>query len=156
MPSTPCVLPKVTPKRYPPNYQRNYPCNLRPTKANSWRRWLPAWLGDHHRWRGNIEGGQWNPPPSDGTLWFDTRQGRLFVWAGWFLSNEWQMACRSRQLSSQWRLQDTCGTTLITSHCIFGTVTLVIVSTELLIHLLWELKHIEFKMNRPFLLIPTT
>ena len=29
---------------------------------------------------GNIVGGNWNTIPADGTLWFDTRQGRLFIW----------------------------------------------------------------------------
>lgn len=29
---------------------------------------------------GNVTGGEFNPPPDNGTLWFDTRQGRLFVW----------------------------------------------------------------------------
>ena len=28
---------------------------------------------------GTLEG-VWNPPPDNGTLWFDTRQGRLFIW----------------------------------------------------------------------------
>ena len=29
---------------------------------------------------GNITGGAWNPVPANGTLWFDQRVGRLFVW----------------------------------------------------------------------------
>ena len=29
---------------------------------------------------GNITGGAWNPTPENGTLWFDQRVGRLFVW----------------------------------------------------------------------------
>ena len=29
---------------------------------------------------GNITGGTWNPTPENGTLWFDGRIGRLFVW----------------------------------------------------------------------------
>lgn len=29
---------------------------------------------------GNITGGAWNPAPANGTLWFDQRVGRLFVW----------------------------------------------------------------------------
>lgn len=37
--------------------------------------WFPITDGD-----GNIIGGDFNPPPEDGTLWFDERQGRLFIW----------------------------------------------------------------------------
>lgn len=37
--------------------------------------WVPEYDDD-----GNIIGGIWNPPPENGTLWFDERQGRLFVW----------------------------------------------------------------------------
>ena len=29
---------------------------------------------------GDITGGTWNPTPENGTLWFDGRVGRLFVW----------------------------------------------------------------------------
>ena len=29
---------------------------------------------------GNIIGNDFNPPPANGTLWFDARQGRLFIW----------------------------------------------------------------------------
>ncbi len=29
---------------------------------------------------GNIIGSDFNPPPENGTLWFDERQGRLFIW----------------------------------------------------------------------------
>ena len=29
---------------------------------------------------GNIIGGDFAPPPNNGDLWFDTRQGRLFIW----------------------------------------------------------------------------
>jgi hypothetical protein len=29
---------------------------------------------------GNIIGTDFNPPPANGTLWFDQRQGRLFIW----------------------------------------------------------------------------
>ena len=38
---------------------------------------------------GNIIGGNWNPPPDNGTLWFDERQGRLFVWVddGFYQTN---------------------------------------------------------------------
>ena len=30
--------------------------------------------------QGNITADSWDPPPSNGTLWFDTRQGKLMVW----------------------------------------------------------------------------
>ena len=37
--------------------------------------WVPEYDDD-----GNVIGGEWSPPPDNGTLWFDERQGRLFVW----------------------------------------------------------------------------
>jgi hypothetical protein len=39
----------------------------------------PGWVPEYDE-DGNIIGGNWNPPPDNGTLWFDERQGRLFVW----------------------------------------------------------------------------
>lgn len=39
----------------------------------------PGWVPEYDE-DGNVIGGQWNPPPENGTLWFDERQGRLFVW----------------------------------------------------------------------------
>ena len=68
-------------KYYPPNYQGIIRAIL------DLQKWGQAGDGDYPPgWEiiedenGTIIGGQWNPPPSDGTLWFDTRQGRLFVW----------------------------------------------------------------------------
>ena len=37
--------------------------------------WVPITDDD-----GNIIGSDFNPPPENGTLWFDQRQGRLFIW----------------------------------------------------------------------------
>ena len=37
--------------------------------------WEPVYDND-----GNVIGGGWNPAPENGTLWFDERQGRMFVW----------------------------------------------------------------------------
>ena len=70
-----------TKKYYPPNYQGIIRAIL------DLQKWGQAGGGDYPPgWeiidddQGTIIGGQWNPPPSDGTLWFDTRQGRLFIW----------------------------------------------------------------------------
>lgn len=37
--------------------------------------WVPEYDDD-----GNVIGGDWEPSPENGTLWFDERQGRLFIW----------------------------------------------------------------------------
>lgn len=39
----------------------------------------PGWIPEYDQ-DGNVIGGEWNPSPDNGTLWFDERQGRLFVW----------------------------------------------------------------------------
>ena len=39
----------------------------------------PGWVPEYDE-DGNIIGGNWTHPPDNGTLWFDERQGRLFVW----------------------------------------------------------------------------
>ena len=39
----------------------------------------PGWTPEYDE-NGNIIGGNWTHPPDNGTLWFDERQGRLFVW----------------------------------------------------------------------------
>jgi len=39
----------------------------------------PGWVPEYDE-DGNVIGGDWNPSPDNGTLWFDERQGRLFVW----------------------------------------------------------------------------
>jgi hypothetical protein len=39
----------------------------------------PQWLPTRDE-NGNITGDGWEPAPQNGTLWFDTRQGRLMVW----------------------------------------------------------------------------
>ena len=39
----------------------------------------PGWVPEYDQ-DGNVIGGEWNPSPDNGTLWFDERQGRLFVW----------------------------------------------------------------------------
>jgi len=46
--------------------------------------WVPEYDND-----GNVIGGEWNPSPDNGTLWFDERQGRLFVWVddGFYQTN---------------------------------------------------------------------
>jgi len=46
--------------------------------------WVPSYDED-----GNLVGGGYNPPPQNGSLWFDTRQGRLFIWEddGWYQTN---------------------------------------------------------------------
>ena len=46
--------------------------------------WVPEYDDD-----GNVIGGEWSPPPDNGTLWFDERQGRLFVWVddGFYQTN---------------------------------------------------------------------
>ena len=70
-----------TPKGYPPNYQGIIKAILDLKKwgqAGSGETppgWYPIIDED-----GNVIGGGISPPPANGTLWFDTRQGRLFVW----------------------------------------------------------------------------
>ena len=46
--------------------------------------WVPSYDED-----GNLVGGGYNPQPQNGSLWFDTRQGRLFIWEddGWYQTN---------------------------------------------------------------------
>jgi len=46
--------------------------------------WVPEYDDD-----GNVVGGGYNPFPQKGSLWFDSRQGRLFVWEtdGWYQTN---------------------------------------------------------------------
>ena len=46
--------------------------------------WVPEYDDD-----GNVVGGGYNPFPQQGSLWFDSRQGRLFVWEtdGWYQTN---------------------------------------------------------------------
>ena len=39
----------------------------------------PGWVPEYDE-NGDIIGGNWTHPPDNGTLWFDERQGRLFVW----------------------------------------------------------------------------
>ena len=39
----------------------------------------PGWVPEYDE-DGNVIGGDWSPAPDNGTLWFDERQGRLFVW----------------------------------------------------------------------------
>ena len=39
----------------------------------------PGWTPEYNE-NGDIIGGNWTHPPDNGTLWFDERQGRLFVW----------------------------------------------------------------------------
>ena len=70
-----------TPKGYTPNYQGIIKAILDLKKwgqAGSGETppgWYPIIDED-----GNTIGGGISPPPANGTLWFDTRQGRLFVW----------------------------------------------------------------------------
>ena len=68
---------------------RNYPANFKGIieailEIKKWGQagdgdnppgWYPIYDDD-----GNVIGGDWNPVPDNGTLWFDERQGRLFVW----------------------------------------------------------------------------
>ena len=69
------------PKGYQPNYQGIIKAILDLKKwgqANSGETpagWYPI-VDDN----GNVIDGGISPPPANGTLWFDTRQGRLFVW----------------------------------------------------------------------------
>jgi len=48
----------------------------------------PQWLPTRDE-QGNITGDGWDPAPQNGTLWFDTRQGRLMVWVndGFYQAN---------------------------------------------------------------------
>ena len=48
----------------------------------------PGWVPEYDQ-DGNVIGGEWNPSPDNGTLWFDERQGRLFVWVddGFYQTN---------------------------------------------------------------------
>ena len=48
----------------------------------------PGWQPEYDE-NGNIIGGDWNPSPENGTLWFDERQGRLFIWVddGFYQTN---------------------------------------------------------------------
>ena len=47
------------------------------------------WLNPEYDEDGNVIGGDYNPVPDNGTLWFDERQGRLFTWIddGWYQTN---------------------------------------------------------------------
>ena len=75
---------------YPPNYQGIIEAIL------DLKRWGQAGDGDNPPgWQpeydenGNIIGGDWDPSPENGTLWFDERQGRLFIWVddGFYQTN---------------------------------------------------------------------
>lgn len=48
----------------------------------------PQWMPTRDE-QGNITGDGWDPAPQNGTLWFDTRQGRLMVWVndGFYQAN---------------------------------------------------------------------
>lgn len=48
----------------------------------------PGWVPEYDE-DGNVVGGGYNPFPQQGSLWFDSRQGRLFVWEndGWYQTN---------------------------------------------------------------------
>ena len=48
----------------------------------------PGWKPEYDE-DGNIIGGEWLEYPRDGQLWFDTRQGRLFIWenGAWYQCN---------------------------------------------------------------------
>ena len=48
----------------------------------------PGWIPEYDE-NGDIIGGNWSPPPENGTLWFDERQGRLFIWVddGFYQTN---------------------------------------------------------------------
>lgn len=48
----------------------------------------PGWVPEYDE-DGNVVGGGYNPFPQQGSLWFDQRQGRLFVWEsdGWYQTN---------------------------------------------------------------------
>ena len=48
----------------------------------------PGWVPEYDE-DGNVIGGDWNPSPDNGTLWFDERQGRLFIWVddGFYQTN---------------------------------------------------------------------
>ena len=70
-----------TKEYYPANYQGIIKATVELQKwgqANSGENpagWYPIVDND-----GNVIDGGMNPAPANGTLWFDTRQGRLFVW----------------------------------------------------------------------------
>jgi len=79
-----------TPKYYPPNFQGIIQAVL------DLKKWGQAGSGDTPPgWapiedeEGEIVGGNYYPPPANGALWFDRRQGRLFTWQddGWFQTN---------------------------------------------------------------------
>ena len=48
----------------------------------------PGWVPEYDE-NGDVIGGDWSPSPDNGTLWFDERQGRLFVWVddGFYQTN---------------------------------------------------------------------
>ena len=48
----------------------------------------PGWQPEYDE-DGNVIGGEWEPSPENGTLWFDERQGRLFIWVddGFYQTN---------------------------------------------------------------------
>lgn len=49
---------------------------------------VPQWMPTRDE-QGDITGDGWEPAPKNGTLWFDTRQGRLMVWVndGFYQTN---------------------------------------------------------------------
>ena len=73
---------KARPTRYyPPNYQGIIKAIVELQK------WGTADTGEYPPgWEietdgsGNITGGSFNPAPKNGDLWYDQRQGRLFIW----------------------------------------------------------------------------
>ena len=71
----------VLPKEYPPNYRGIIEAILDlgtlgdASNGEVPPGWKPIYDED-----GNIIGGDWIEYPRDGQLWFDTRQGRLFIW----------------------------------------------------------------------------
>ena len=79
-----------TSRYYPPNYQGIIKAivELQRWGTADTSEYPPGWEievdGD-----GNITGGSFNPAPKNGDLWYDERQGRLFVWIddGYYQAN---------------------------------------------------------------------
>tara|TARA_R110002012_G_scaffold163971_1_gene326379 strand:+ start:2286 stop:4328 length:2043 start_codon:yes stop_codon:yes gene_type:complete len=70
-----------TSRYYPPNYQGIIKAivELQKWGTADTSEYPPGWEIETDG-SGNITGGSFNPAPKNGDLWFDERQGRLFVW----------------------------------------------------------------------------
>ena len=80
----------VLPKEYPPNYRGIIEAILDlGILGDAGSGEIPPGWKPIYDEEGNIIDGEWLEYPRDGQLWFDTRQGRLFIWedGAWYQCN---------------------------------------------------------------------